>query len=237
MDEVDALQHSIGERRGRVAGCVKIAIPVGLGLFLSKRLTPLLRQHKDLTVELVLRDSPSNLVEDGIDLELRFGPLADSAAIARLIGRTSTALVAAPEYLASSPPLRHPLDLLHHDCIVHPCSPLDTRWFFCNPAEPNKEILVPVKARIAANNAAAVYCATLSGAGVALLPSPWVAEDIRSGRLLSLLSEYSKRLFPIYLLYPSKRLLPPRTEVFISYLSTLMKDEYTMGPQLPTMIA
>jgi DNA-binding transcriptional LysR family regulator len=238
IDDADALQFAMGERRGKAVGCVKIAMPVALGIFLSERLKPLLRQHEGLTIDLVLRDGTSNLIEDGLDLEIRLGPLDDTTMIARLIGRTTAYLVATPEYLAAHPPLRHPRDLQHHDCIVHPRWALDSRWWFSDSAEGNKgdgsEIAIAVAARIQANNAAAVYRAALAGAGVALLSHLLVTKDIEAGRLQQLLPEYPARRFPIYLLYPSKRILPPRTRVLIEYLSTLLGNDPDMAPPLPT---
>ncbi len=230
VDEADALQSAIGERRGKAVGCVKVAMPVALGLFLSERLKPLLREHEDLTIDMVLRDGASNLVEDGLDLEIRLGPLDDSSTIARLIGHTTAYLVATPTYLAAHPPLRHPADLQHHDSIVHPRWALDSRWWFSDPEEVGSEIAVQVKARIQTNNAAAVYRATLASEGIAVLSHLLVAEDIRSGRLRHLLPKYPPRRFPIYLLYPSKRILPPRTQVFMEFLTTLIKNDPLMAP-------
>jgi DNA-binding transcriptional LysR family regulator len=233
IDEADALHSSIGERRGKAVGRVKIAMPVVLGIFLSEQLKPLLSQHEDLTIDMVLRDGASNLVEDGLDLEIRLGPLEDTSMIARLIGRTTAYLVATPQYLANHPPLLHPRDLEQHDCIVHPRWTLDSRWWFTDRAEADKsvspEIAVPISARIEANNAAAVYRATLAGNGVALLSHLLVTEDIKTGKLQRLLPEFPARRFPIYLLYPSKRILPPRTRVLIEYLSTLLASDPDMA--------
>ena len=237
VDEADDLQFAIGARRGKAVGCVRIALPFVLGVFLSERLKPLLSQHEQLSIDMVLRDGTSNLIEDGLDLEIRLGPLDDTSMIARLIGRTTAYLVATTEYVATHPPLHHPKDLEHHDCIVHPRWVLDSRWWFSDAVEDGKpdgsEIAIPVTARVQANNAAAVYRAALAGEGVALLSHLLVNEDIQAGSLMKLLPEYPARRFPIYLLYPSKRILPPRTHVLIEYLITLLANDPDMALDPP----
>jgi DNA-binding transcriptional LysR family regulator len=232
VDAAEALLHSTARRRGKPVGRVRLAVPVALGLFLSSRFGRLLDQHEELSIDLVLRDEPGDLVEDGLDLELRLGPLDDSALISRHIGWTTACLVASPGYLGGRAPPAHPRDLEQHECIVYHRWGRDGVWWFStvesDAAEPAGEIAVRVRGRFCANNAAAVHCAALDGRGIALLSHLCVAEDIRTGRLRRLLPRYPSRRFPLYVVYASRRSLPPRTRVVIDYLTELISEDPEM---------
>jgi DNA-binding transcriptional LysR family regulator len=131
-----------------------------------------------------------------------------------------------PDYLERHPPLTHPRDLERHDCIVYQRWGRDDLWWFTDPqanGEPlSPQIAIAVRGRIHANNASAVYRATLAGQGIALMSHLLVADDIRTGRLRQVLPEFPTRSFPLYVLYPSRRGLPPRTRVLIEYIRELL---------------
>jgi DNA-binding transcriptional LysR family regulator len=232
VDEADTLQVAVGKRRGKAIGRVRVAMPMPLGMHVSGELGALLDQHEELSVELVLRDGTSNLIEDGLDLEIRLGPLGDTTMISRMIGQTTAYLVAAPAYLEKHPPLYHPRDLALHDCIVYRRWGRDDHWWFTDAAlgdaNAEAEISVTVSGRIRANNAVAVHRATLAGQGIALMSHLLVKEDIEAGRLRQLLPGFPPRRFPLYALYPSRRSLPPRTRVLIDFITKLLETDPDM---------
>jgi DNA-binding transcriptional LysR family regulator len=120
IDSAEVLQQSVGRCRSKPVGRVRLSVPVPLGLYLSSHIGQLLDRCEHLSIDLVLRDGVSDLVEEGLDLEVRLGPVADSALISRRIGSTTALLVAAPQYLRGRTLPAHPRDLQEHDCIVYP---------------------------------------------------------------------------------------------------------------------
>jgi DNA-binding transcriptional LysR family regulator len=226
VDDVEALRHLAGHRRRKPVGRVRLAVPSPLGLYLSSHLRRLLDRHEELSIDLVLRDGPSDLIGEGLDLEVRLGPIDDSALVARCIGQTAAFLVAAPCYLDRHVPPAHPRDLEQHDCIVYHRWGRDDFWWFDGPGG---EIAVKVRGRFRANNAAAVYRAVLDGRGIALLSHLLVTADIRTGRLRHLLPEFPSRRFPLYVIYTSGRSLPPRTRAVIDYLAELVDEDPAMA--------
>lgn len=233
IDDAEALQYAVGRRRGKPVGRVRIAVPVPLGLYLSGQLGRLLSQHEELSIDLVLRDGVSDLIEEGLDLEVRLGPIDDSTMIVRSIGQTTAYLVAAPDYLDGRSPLVHPRDLEQHDCIVYHRWGREDVWWFSGPRTDSEraegEIAVTVHGRLRANNAGAVYRAVLDGRGIALMSHLLVTDDIRTGRLRHLLPEFPSHRFPLYVIYPSKRGLPPRTRAVIEYLTELLDKDPDMA--------
>lgn len=225
VDDADALLDWAAQSRGRPVGQVRVAVSVPLGLYLEEHIHRLLDEHPELSVELVLRDFYGNLVEDGLDAEVRVGEIADSSLIARRVGATSNVLVASPRYLAGREPLNHPDELSAHSCIIHQRGASDDVWWFTNPDPGSRdEISVPVSGRLSSNNAAAVYRAAVAGHGVACISILLAGPDIAGGRLVRLLPDYPCRRYPIYIDYPSRRHLPLRVRVVIEFIALLAKE-------------
>jgi DNA-binding transcriptional LysR family regulator len=225
VDEADTLLTWAAQARGRPVGQVRVAVSVPLGIFLGANINRLLDVHPDLSIDLVLRDHYGNLVEDGLDLEVRVGDTADSSLISRRIGSTRTRLVASPGYLAAHGTPMHPSELAGHDCIVHQREGNDDVWWFqdADPAA-EEEVSVAVRGRFSSNNAAAVHRAALAGHGIACISVLLASEDIAAGRLVELLPDYPCRRYPIYIDYPSRRHLPLRVRVVIDFIALLSKE-------------
>jgi DNA-binding transcriptional LysR family regulator len=233
LDSADALRESLGRRRGKPVGRVRLGVPVALGLYLSSQLGGLLDEHEELSIDLVLRDDIADMIEEGLDLQVLVGAANDSALISRRVGATTALLVAAPQYLKERSLPEQPSDLRHHDCIVYRrWGRRDDVWWFSS-AEGNVPVLV--RGRFRANNAEAVHRATLDGRGITLLSHLLVADDIRSGRLRSLMPAFPPLRFPLTVVYPSRRNLPPRVRTVIEFLTELLHadPEMTGDGQVP----
>ncbi|MBO9685227.1 MAG: LysR family transcriptional regulator [Mitsuaria chitosanitabida] len=236
VDEAEALRHAVGTRRGKAVGTVRVAVPVPLGVYLGARLGPLMDRHDELSVDLVLRDGASNLIEDGLDLEIRLGPLGDCSMVARQIGWALAHVVASPDYLDRRGEPRHPGELEGHDCIVYHRRFNEKVWWFDDPGTAGGELAMPVCGRIHTNNAVAAHQAALAGQGIAHISHLLVDEDLRAGRLKLLLPAYPTRRFPLYAVYPSKRSLPPRIRVVIDHLCDLLAQDPAMSLADPARV-
>jgi DNA-binding transcriptional LysR family regulator len=226
VDSAEALRNSVGRRRGVPVGRVRLSVPVPLGLSLSSQLGSLLDRCKELSIDLVLRDRTSDLIEEGLDLEVRVGPISDTALIARRIGSTTAFLVAAPRYLRDRSPPAHPRDLQEHDCIVYHRWGDDNTWWFSSP---DGEVSVSVRGRFRANNGEAVRRAALDGLGIALLSHLTAQEDIREGRLELLMPDFPPLRFPLSVVYPSRHNLPARTRFVIDFLTEVLRADPAMA--------
>lgn len=230
VDAVDGLRQTAGNWLRRPAGLVRLAVPVSLGLYVSSRISSLLNQYKELSVELIMRDRVGNLIEEGLDLEIRLGEIEDGSLICRRIGSTSAMIVASPAYLEGRAVPQHPRDLEQHDCIVHRRQRNDDTWWFAASADAGRqdELAVTVRGRFTADNAAAIYRAALAGQGIACLSHLLVTDDIANGRLCQLLPELTCRRQPLYITYASRRSLPHRTRAVIDFLVKLLQEDPQM---------
>lgn len=221
IEAVEALGESTGPA-GAVSGKVRLSLPAPLGLYVSDRLAALLDRHPELSVELLFREEPSDLIGEGIDLEVRLGPVADTSLICRRIGWTTAFLVASPAYLKKRGPPQTLEDLSRHDCICYSRGGDGRSWLFSNGAD---EVAVRIAPRLVVNNAVAVHRAALAGSGVAILSHILATPDIGAGRLINLVPDFPPARLPINLVYSSRRNMPLRVRTIIEYLVAAMRED------------
>src|SRR5260370_20099256 len=200
-------------------------MPVPRGLYFSSKLDSLLKKHDELSIDLILHDRLRDLIEEGIDLQVCVGEVNESALISRRIGATTAFLVAAPDYLKGRAAPNEPADLQQHDCIVHHRLGRHDVWWF---AGPEGVVSASVGGRFRANNSGAVHRAALNGHGIALLSHLLVADDISAGRLRALMPAFPPARFPLTVVYPSRRNLPPRVRAVIEFLSEIIQADPAM---------
>ena len=222
VDSADAMQQQTGRRRTKPVGLVRLSVPLPLGLYFSGKLDSLLKKHDELSIDLILHDRLRDLIEEGIDLQVCVGEVSDSALISRRIGTTTAFLVASPDYLKGRAVPKEPADLQQHNCIVYHRWGRDDVWWF---AGPEGAVSASVRGRFRANNSEAVRRAALNGQGIALLSHLLVADDIGAGRLRVLMPAFPPARFPLTVVYPSRRNLPPRVRAVIKFLSEIVQAD------------
>lgn len=226
LDSADAALGLMGERRGEIAGRVRLGAGVAFGrLHVVPRLAPLLARHAGLSVELRLGDGAADLVEEGLDATIRIGEISDPALVARRIGTTRRAVVASPGYVARAGRPEHPDDLARHECLIFTGLATGETWPFDGPGG---RALVPIKGRFRANSSEAVRAAVLAGMGVYLAPIWLFAEELRDGRVMPLLEGWTPSLLPIQAVFPSRRQVAPRVRAVVEHLAA----EFRLDPSL-----
>jgi DNA-binding transcriptional LysR family regulator len=215
LEYTESMEAELGSHSGSATGLVRVGMPVAAGLFLAPRMSALLSRYPGLQVELLMRDQLGDMVEERLDLALQSGEIADSSLVARNVGMFGRFAVAAPAYLEAHGMPATPQDLVSHMCIVHDYAADSHIWRFTGPDGP---INVRVSGPFLANNSQAVHLVARGGHGIALLAQVQVIDDIRSGRLIRLLSDYPSQEVPLHILYPTRRNLAPRTRVVMDFL-------------------
>jgi DNA-binding transcriptional LysR family regulator len=221
MENTDEMEAALGRQSGEPRGLVRLGTSVAGGLFLATRLPALLARHPGLSVELVMRDQPSDMIEERLDLAFRSGEIADASLVARRAGQLGRAVVAAPIYLERHGAPATPEDLALHVGLIHDATPDPHVWRFTGPDGP---MSVRVSGAFLANDSEAVRRAARAGHGVALLPEIQLVDDLRAGRLFRLLEDYPSQQVPVHIVYPSRRHLAPRTRVVLDFLIDQMRE-------------
>lgn len=232
LEELAAMEQDLGRHRRSPTGLVRLGAIMGAGLGLTTRLPQLLERHAGLSVEIVVCDHVSELVESRLDLALCDGDIASSSFIARQIAKLAHVVVAAPSYLEQHAEPKAPVELDRHVCIVRDRKDGGGTWQFQGPRGP---VSVEVSGRLSTNNERAALTMARSGYGIACLPDVQVRDDIRDRRLVRLMPEYEAKPSVLYAVYPSRRQLAPRTRTVLEFLaqqggstrSTLLHDNDT----------
>jgi DNA-binding transcriptional LysR family regulator len=215
LESADEMETVLGRQSGAPRGLVRLGTSVAGGLFLATRLPVLLARHPGLSVELVMRDQDSDMIEDRLDLAFRSGEIADASLVARRAGFLGRAVVAAPVYLERHGAPSTPEDLTAHICLIHDATAEPQVWRFTGPDGP---LSVRVTGAFIANDSEAVRRAARAGHGIALLPEIQLIDDLRAGRLFRLMEDYPSQRVPVHIVYPSRRNLAPRTRVVMDFL-------------------
>jgi DNA-binding transcriptional LysR family regulator len=213
LSELEEAEESASAERARPAGRLVVTAPALFGrLHVSPLMCRYLNQNPDVIGELTLSDRMVNLVEDGVDLAVRIGQLADSSLIARRAGVTRRVLVASPQYLERQGVPATPRELVRHQTIQF--SPLATAadWMF---RDGDGELRVPLAPRYATNSADAALWHAENDGGLTFALSYQVADAVDAGRLRIVLDAFEPPPLPIHFVYPSSRLLSAKVRTFI----------------------
>jgi len=215
MEEADL---SVSQLQATPRGRLRVNAPMSFSLLrLAPALPDFLALYPEIEVDMVMNDRRVDLMEEGFDLAIRIGRLADSSLVARKLGAMQRYIVASPAYLAERGTPKVPADLRHHACLCYSNADTIDEWRFCEPD--GRPISIEVKGRVRANNGDLLRIAALRGLGFVDLPNFLVAADIESGALVPVLQDYVRQDGGIYAVYPHARYLPPKIRVFIDFLA------------------
>ncbi|MFT7771847.1 LysR family transcriptional regulator [Roseateles sp.] len=209
-------EAAAGEQRLVPRGRLRVTASASLAQArLAAALTAFLACYPDCEVELVVLERAVNLVEERIDLAVRISNQLDPNLVARPLGRFGSVLCAAPAYLAGAAPLATHEDLRQHRCVTHAYVNRNDyalqhqgRW-----------LRVPVRSVLQSNDASVMHRAVLAGAGIAILPSYLIDEDVRAGRLQRLLPGYEPEAHAIHGVYLSRQYQPLALRLLLDFLA------------------
>ena len=168
-------------------------------------------------VDLGLNDRVVDLIEEGWDVAVRIGSLAESTMIAKKLAPCRMALCAAPAYLAEKGTPRRVTDLGDHNCLGYTLSRTvgSDRWSFGTDGA----VTVPISGNLRANNGDALVAAAVAGQGLIYQPTFLVSAEIRTGRLVAIaLDQPAVELPGVFALYPADRRPPAKVRAFIDFL-------------------
>jgi len=205
LEEVEnGVMHAAGELRGRI----RLAAPLSFGLkHLSPALGTFLRQHPAIELDLDLNDREVNLVEEGFDMALRIGELVDSTLVAKRIGRVRMLVCASGDYLQEYGEPRQPRDLKQHLGLQYSNVSYRSQWTF---SEGPRELFGQPQIRMRANNGDMLAAAAAAGLGIVAGPSFILADYIRRGELVQVLSEFERPGTGLHAVFPPGRMTPRR---------------------------
>lgn len=222
LQAVDEAGAEIGAAIVQAQGRLRVGAPQTFG---ERHLAPLwgrfLADNPLVTLDIVLSDRVVDLVEEGYDLVVRIGQLADSNLVSRPLAGSRMVLCASPGYLARCGRPQHPHELAQHEVISYSYWSSGDEWCFTGPSGIVK---VRVRSRIYANNGDTCLAVALAGHGVIMQPDFLIYEDLRSGRLVELMPDYRAAGLDIHALYPTRKQLPLKVRKLLDFLVDALRE-------------
>ena len=198
LAELDGAEAEAAELLGQARGRLRMTVPHTIGsTVLPPILAGFLTDHPEIEIDLYLDDRRADLLLGPHDLALRVGDLADASLVTRALVPMRLVCCASPSYLARAGYPTDPIDLASHTCLDFLLSPETGAWRFDTP---EGGMDVTVSGRLRSDGARALRGMALCGAGIVLLPTTLVKDDIDAGLLVPLLNGWTPRSRPVQLL-------------------------------------
>jgi DNA-binding transcriptional LysR family regulator len=195
----------------------RLLVAPAIGMFLDR--------YPELSLELVTRSLPGDLVSEGFDVGIRFGDPAPSSLVVRKLLDTRILTVAAPSYVERFGRPNKPSDLSRHHCLQFRNSATGQpyEWEFHRGRR-----VVPVKtgSRLMLTDAGTLLATCLAGVGIAQVMNLEIQPLLDSGKLINLFPDWPDETFPLYMLYPSRTLPPAKLRAFIDFVQAVAKQAF-----------
>lgn len=217
LAELEALERTVAGSRALPKGLLRVTGTLGFGRrHIAPALSKFAALYPEVEVQLHLSERPLNLVEQGFDLQLRFGELPDARLTARRLVPNRRLLLAAPAYLARAGAPATPRELTQHACLfIREGDETFGTWHFNSGA---RQETVKVRGPLSANDGESVLGWALDGHGI-LMRSEWdAAALVREGRLQPLLTEWSLPGADIHAVFPTRSHLSAKTRALVDFL-------------------
>jgi len=190
--------------------------------FVMPYIVQYLQRFPEVDISAYFLDRIVNMVEEGMDVAVRIGPLPDSGLKALRVGKVRRMLCASPEYLARYGTPEHPSDLASHAVIGTTDLSPRAGWRF---GVTDESTLVRVKPRLTVTSNDGAIAAASGGLGIARLLSYQVADELASGQLRVILAEYEEAPWPIHVLHRESKYGSTKVRTFIDLLAQSLRAQ------------
>lgn len=230
--ELEEAQRAVTRMQETPRGMLRVTMPLNFG-FLAPIVATFMRRYPEIQLELIGTDRVIDLVEEGFEIAIRAGELADSSLVARSLGTLRSYLVASPDFLRRNGSPQRPEQITRFDCVAFGAGPERYAWRLTRAG---KATSVQLKPRLIVNDFDLLSEAARAGLGIAMLPLFRCIDDLRAKRLRRVLPAWGAREIPLHAVCASTRHLSPKVRAFLDHLREHMTPPpWERGP-LPDAI-
>lgn len=198
------------------SGSIRVtAAPVFGRLHIVPKLPAFFARYPEISIELSSSERALNLIDEGIDLAVRVGDLADSSLVARRIASATMVTVATPAYLKAHGTPQTPEDLAQHACVIFMLRQEPRRWEY---KAKSRSIIHQPKGWFRTADGEQIRAAVSANMGLAQVPQWMFAAEIIAGTIQLVLRDYEPDPIVISAVHPAGRRVPTRLRIFIDYL-------------------
>jgi DNA-binding transcriptional LysR family regulator len=211
VEEAEAAELSVSQLQAAPQGLIRMAVPMSFGhLQIAPRLPRFLARYPNVRVDVEATDRVVDLVHERVDLSVRIRRPLEGSYVLRKLCPIRVLLCGSPEYLALHGSPSEPSELREHNCLGYH-GPSEV-WIFSDDEE------VETTGTLCVDNGDALRQAALAGLGLVRLPTFLVADDVRAGRLVGLLTERTRFESGLFAVYPESRHLSPKVRAMLDWL-------------------
>ena len=217
VEAMDAVTAELSARSGPPQGLLRVSAPNEIG---RRQISGLCRafgeRYPKVRIELTLTDARPDILETELDVALQTKRPTEGDVAYRKLLSSRRVICAAPSYLQTRGRPEKPEDLAHHNCLcVARGARIYDQWTVRGPQAPVK---VVVSGSLTSNSTDTIHRWALDGAGVAIKALWDIEDDLRAGRLMELLPDYSCDDIHLYATHFTRRYVPTRIRAFIDFL-------------------
>ena len=233
LAEVDNAERAAQELQSNPRGTLRLNVDVVIPRLIAPIVAQFTMLHPDVSIVVAMTGRMVDLVEEGFDLAIRVIPVPDSSLMMRRLAHFGFVACGAPEYFARRGIPEQPADLAAHNCMTYSDSPWRKEWEFID-ADGN-DLLVPISGNLQANSSDALRYAAIHGQGLMYAPRFLVADDLKTGHLVPILTRFRTGGLTIDAVYPHRSHLPAKVSRFIDLLLKHFRENasWTDQSELP----
>lgn len=214
IHQLNAVTQELFSEDQAPSGRVRLAASATFGkVVLLPLVTEYLLRHEHLDLDVKLSNRHVNIVEEGIDLAVRIGVLADSSLKARAIGTVRPALFASPAYASQHGLPQHPGELSAHAGLLQSREAAEIKLH-----SRTRTAKGTLRSRLVIGPSDALVAPALDGLGIAVLPEFQAAPLVASGRLVRVLEGWQMSPLKVHLIYPAQRHQSPTVRALMAFL-------------------
>jgi len=216
VTEAEEAELAVTRLHQEPRGALRVNAPMSFGITHLARLIPeFMATHPDLAIDLEFNDRRVDLIDEGYDLAIRIGRLAESSLVARKLAPSRVVVVASPKYWRRAGKPKVPSDLQNHECLIYGYRDNPNEWAFHGPDGPFTQ---RISGRIRANNGEALMAAAVAGLGAYQCPTFLCSDHVATGRVEIVLGEYEAPEPAVYAVWPHNRHLSAKVRSFVDFL-------------------
>ena len=218
----DAARIAAGART-QVQGRLRVNVDETIGQYLlCPHMDRFLKEYPAVSVEISAQDHMGDLIAEGFDVAIRFGPARNASLICRLLLKTPVITCASPAYLARHGHPYHPSDLQKgHHCVLHR-DPATGRHFPWDFVQGRKSVQADVTGQLMVNTGSLLVEACVGGYGVAQFLKLYMTDFLADGRLIQVLPDWAEETYPLYAYYHSPKLMTAKVRAFLDFVTSLV---------------
>lgn len=222
LGDIEETELELSAQQSEPRGHLLVTAPEMFGaMHVAPAVTSFLQTYDQIDVDLLLLDRVVNLVEEGVDVAIRIGHLADSSMIAKTVGQVRRVVCASPDYLHQMGVPERPEELAQRECVRFAgLTPSSTWQFF----EKGKSFAVHTQGSFSCNQVSAAIDACVASLGFGMFYCYQVEPLIKQGKLKIVLDNFEPEPVPISVVYSHAKLVSVRIRSFVDWMTKTLRQ-------------